>query len=515
MPPRLLLLFSLASALGLGCRRVPQADDSDSHSVPGDTHDSLPADSQAETGDTGASETTVAFGRLANGHRWWVVTLDVEQRSTAVVVAPPEGGSGRYDDGAPVVLAAGQGMASEVGCDDDPDRLIRSNSGAVLVQFMMPGQCCMGVCGGTPDDIGGAVSRQAFDDLRDFALDQASTLQGRTLDSLVELPLLNERLVVLLSSSRAAPALMAMAANPDDYGAVGAIVQYEPPYYPAMVGLELGNPLMDPDPSVDADGNQFEADDGRYPHYQVGDCRKGRCVLDHVPLGWAPDVAIRDVHFEVSGKVTAQRDRPGVLYADGNGNGSLDLDGTQLDIDGDGLVESDEDFVFFGMIQDGNIEDEVYWHSPELLEAALEQGVLTEDAWPEHFPALDHVERFWGERDHPAAQAQVASALPDVYWIVLAGWFDHAQAQPSRPHIVALYNDLRALGAQVQFNPATEILEEVDGPLPSPYDEVAEGAPTDEATILGHLVSHGVGMAVIRTAGVLQASDRVWADQAR
>ncbi len=450
-----------------------------------------------------------------DGDRWWVVTLDVEQRSTAIVVAPPEGESGRYVEGAPLVLAAGQGIASRVGCTGQPDRLLREDTGTVLVQFLNPGQCCMDVCGGTADDVGGAVTRQAIDDLRDFALNEVHTVEGDTLASIVDLPVLDERLVVLLSSSRAAPAMAAMAANPDDYAMVQAIVQYEPPYYPAMAALELGGLLMDPNPTQDADGNGFAADDGRYPHYQIGDCTDGSCELTHVPLGWAADLAIGDVYYDVDISIRERRDRLGVLYADGNGNGQLDLEATHVDLNADGFVDSEEDFVFFGMIQDGDLEDELYWHSPELLQGAIDQGVLTEDAWPDHFPTLDQVRAFWDRIDHPAAQAHVATALPDVHWFVLAGWVDHGQVQPSRPHIVALYNDLLAAGAQPQLNPSAEALIAVDGPLPGPYEQLAQGAPVGEGDIVNHLTPENLGGPSVRTAGTLQACDLVWADLAR
>ena len=183
-----------------------------------------------------------------------------------------------------------------------------------------------------------------------------------------------------------------------------------------------------------------------------------------------------------------------------------------MDLDGDGLVEPDEDFVFFGLIQDTGLTDELYWHSPELLQDALNLGVLSADAWPEHFPTLAEVEAFWGERDHPAAMQRVAAALPDVYWSVLGCHEDHGQGQPTRPHTVLMYNDLLQAGVQPQLNFSNAALEEANGPVSVPYEPLYQGAPLSEQNVSQFVAPAGVGEAGVRAAGVLHACDMLWGD---
>ncbi len=505
--------------LGPDCGDTGPEDSQVEDSLPGDSGDSLPDDSDDslpddtdDTDDTGDPAPTLVSGDFQDGSRWWVVTLDVEQRTLAVVIAPPDGESGRYEAGAPVVMGVGSGITTPVECNDSPMRTLRTHAGMVVVQFLTPGQCCVDVCSPTSDNIGGSVSRQAVSDLRDFALNSAQTLEGDTLSSLVGTPMMEDELVLILGSSRATTVVENMAADPDSWDMVRAVINYEVPYYPAMVALELGATMHDPDLSEDADEDRLPANDGRYPHYQDGDCADGECRLDHVPLGFDQTVAIRDVHHDADMAVIAGRDRPGVLYADGNRNGMLDLQDTHVDYDRDGLVERGEDFVFFGLIQDSGVRDEQYWHSPELLREALIQGVLTEDAWPPHFPTLGEVQVFWGERDHPTAQQQVVDALPDIYWVVLGAHQDHGQALSTRPHTVLMYNDLLEAGMEPQYNFSNDALEEIYGTVAIPYEPLSQGAPMTEENVRRYAPPFDLSEAEVRGAGVVHACDLLYAE---
>lgn len=469
----------------------------------GDTGDPNIADSGF---DTGRAE-EVLEGVYEDGRRWLAVRLAGDPVTVVVVVHPASAEATRYEEGAPVVVAAWGGLGAG-DCEDPPRPVMSRDGGVVTVQVMGPADCCQALCGEGEDDFGGAGYRTAVVQAFRFAGGNGLTVGGRALSELLEIPLLQDLPVALLSSGATIPALGALRREPASFASLAGVVTYEPPVYPAALAATLGLTAMDPDASADGDGDGLAWDDGRNPHYRMGDCGRRNCALELGSLAWDPEMSLDGIRGAVG---EGDLSIPGVLFLDGNGNGVLDLVEGSPDVDGDGWIGPEEDFPLVGSIQERS-DGTVAWHPQAVLLAAGQAGLWSAGEWPHHIATPEDGQAFWPERNGIVQVKEAVKPFATIPWWVVAGWTDHGVAQPTRPHVVGIHRALSQSGVSVRFNPSSDALEELGATVGDDYRPLEAGEVLTEVNVRDHLPPVEVSGSLVRQAGVLQLLDEIHAD---
>lgn len=447
----------------------------------------------------------MATGTTPTGLKWLVVNLEGEA-GDAVIVVWPDAGQARYDEGAPVLSMVLGGLSGMGACEDSPLMPLTGATGVVAVQVVGPGQCCAGICSAASDDLGGAAFRNTIRSGFQFALGRRRTRGGRVLADLLDVPILQDHGAQLASSCSGVVTLQSMAEDPAAWEGLEAFSIFETPVFPGAMTGALGLRSMDTDDSVDGDGNGLLWDDGRNPRYILGDCAGADCALDLSQLAWDPTFAVMDIRGSFG---DPNLDAEGMFFLDGNGNGKLDIVRDTPDIDGDDWVEPTEDFAFLG-VWDFASGDDVYYHPTVLFEEALARGLFTDATWPSHMHTAAEAEAFWADRTGLPVVPAVMAAFPDLLWEVNASWADHGVDQPTRPHVVALYQVVRDAGGVVKFNPSYEAMEEVVGTLTTPYTPLELGAELTEENVVDYVTPVRIDPPESRTAGALDLVDWVW-----
>jgi hypothetical protein len=143
------------------------------------------------------------------------------------------------------------------------------------------------------------------------------------------------------------------------------------------------------------------------------------------------------------------------MYLDRNQNGVLDL-GTDSspDVNGDGALTQDEDFVIMGQIQGQT----GYRFSMEAITAAVSRDIFSGTEWPDFVPSEAETAEWWSHRSMAKDLQRVVEAWPDG---AIAGVsyteIDHGIALPSRPHIATLAQLFMEESVPLTLNASTEV----------------------------------------------------------
>ncbi len=453
-------------------------------------------------------EQDMVGGRLDDGRRFWVLTLQGSTGAATIVIAPAQGASSRYARGAPVMLAifGDLGGASVCSAGTVPPALTM-DLGAVVLQPLVAGQCCLGVCAGGSADMSGTVSQAMMGDVLAFAHGDLLGGTGLDLGGIVGMELLQDRLPLLVSSASGHLALPALYkyCDPD---LPSAVALFEVPLFPHQTSRGLGAVADDDDLDLDSDGNGTAWDDMRNVRYQQGQCSGGSCRLDLSALAWDPLLAVADYG---GGVFSSNLSSPGLFYLDGDADGSLALDPVtgKPDIDGDGALSSGEDFVFIGTWDTTRGTDR-YWHDPQILETALDSGLLTTENWPAHLPDLQETTAFWEQRDVYASLWGLAKRSSTIRWLLVANEREHGIPIASRPHVVEEYSTLLDLGAPVLFEPSQGSFAEVLGEHVQDFPRLEEGQPLTEANVGQYLPPFDLSEMEMRTIAAAEILDWTW-----
>ena len=353
-----------------------------------------------------------------------------------------------YDAGAPVVVGAIPALLLQ----EEPVAQLLPGFGVIEIQPIFSGWSVDGVGTSGDPDAGGPADADMLREAILFGAGRKTTIEGYTLGQVVEAPVCNDKVMVLGASSGAIVAMMALASMDEELAsATMGFANHEAPLLPQLLLGDAGALWMDPqDPNNlrDQDGDGYTFDEGINPTYRPGDCQGTSCDLDYSALLWDPVMHSADINtgrFEGS-------DYPGVLYLDLDGDGQVTHIGGSLDVNQNGWLDADEDFMFMPH-WDKLLPDGAHMYSPEVLGAAVTSGILREDNWPEHVASLAETVEFWQVRNMMNYVEPLAAVAPP--WFRAAIDYtevDHGQALPDRPHVMLFYDAFDAAGVPIRYN---------------------------------------------------------------
>ena len=443
-----------------GCRVVVEKDrdDPDDTGPPGDSHEA--DDSGAPTTgpegcaapeDVDESELPEEF-ETSGGANYRVVRVasDELERVFLLVYYPQDEYPNGYEEGAPVIVTAHPSGKPDDRWSTAPRTYIPQEWGTVEVQPVYPGWDVQGYETSGGQDSGGPLAAITVRDAIRFAAGDILTWDGLTLAQVAGRTACNGRVVVLGSSAGGSTAALALATYADTLaGDVMGLALYESPTIPELVNAEAGAIWMDPDATVDADGDGNTWDDGRNAAF--ADCDHQGCAGDYAKLAWDPDASL----YKIWPTAVMDPVPNGVLYLDGNGDGRLSLNSdAQPDVDGNGAIDADEDFVLPGRPETVDDPERVFY-SPALTEAA---AALFGDTWPDGVVGLDEATVYWEPRTLLNYLDATAAAWPPPFrYGVLFTERDHSVGLPNRPHVSLTYETLRTAGADVRYNASLDV----------------------------------------------------------
>ena len=418
------------------------------------------------------------------------------------IIAPSEP---RYPEGAPVLITVAPALRA--GKLDAADRLGASVFGVVVINFAYP-----------PDafDVGGPLCRRALADVILFAMGKQPDIAGRHIDRLCPTKPAPGLVGVIGNSHGGNSTVTTLQEHAEALADVAFYVSYESPCgtSPESLGdtilVDYGVVRDDPDPSQDADGNGFPWDDAANPH------RLETGKLDFSKLAWDP---------EGGQALAGDAGRTGLLFLDGNGNGTYDTAPLQgaardpldrqpapvtADIDGNGHLDGDEDFALGSLTADVGKGPRRYYSLS--VATAAEQARLG-DELPEGVARAEETREFWMGRDMAGGFDRPWAAPANMPAIIVSGRVDHVQAACDYPHIRAQYEGLRAGGLKwVKINPDPVYVHAFLGPTEADFPDNAPNCDVTAEAMwrLSAPTQRSITM-LLAMASVLELADRVHA----
>ena len=305
----------------------------------------------------------------------------------------------RYKEGAPVVVVAPGGEAAS-GLEFSTHA---SQSGFLEVRFAFPGGGKPGFASSGIYDYRGLMSQQALRDVLLFAAGKLRDSQGRTIASLVRMPVFNKNVALIGWSNGGNVATITLAKYAAQLPFVNQLVFYESPlgsmFYPPVLGS-----------SQDLLQN---------PHYRQGSAATGNCLIDFRKLCFEPGTQKNPG----SHKKLGQPEIKGVVFFDENGNKKWD----------------EESEFAIPYCCDVGLEKQIY---PPAVTIALAKSGLFKSVkeWPKTIANLSESEAYFNERDGSLYLKQLGSAMPNLFVCVIGTRMDHLQRQADHPHIPLNYN---------------------------------------------------------------------------
>jgi hypothetical protein len=358
---------------------------------------------------------------------------------------PPVHVGPRFAWGAPVVVLApgGHGVGSLMGGEP------QAWQGMVAVTFLFPGGSQGPFHSDGEFDYRGIRCQQALRDALLLAGGELGDELGRTIDQILPFPVLTSQ-VILAGMSNGGPISMAVLATyGGDLGFVKGYVGWENPTSGQTVNVEVGGKGYDCDPEGDGDGNGYPEDDGKNPYLtaytgSAMDMEYDRLAYDPTYVNLVRDPADQHPPFE----------REGILFLDGNGNGSVDFvfdDPGCFDVNENGRLDVGEDYVFYPLAS-YEFGDVLLHYSFETTLAAFEHDVY-DGAWPTDVATPEECDAYWSLRDATRFYEDLAIALPDLRSILAFRIVDHVQAADEHIHIQHAYDGLRGQALWCRLNP--------------------------------------------------------------
>lgn len=418
---------------------------------------------------------------------------------------PADPAAYRYPDGAPVAIYLPGGFS--VGGLGAGQRI--AEQGFVVVSFVYPGGVTpLGSSDGTYDWRGDDCQR-ALRDVILFAEGAATDALGRTIDDVVPGPV-HPGIVGFAPYSNGLIGLITLGR----YGAAIPFAPYqsgwENPTSGQIVTGDLGTIGEDCEPTVDADGNGIGGDDSKNPWYDLSGYGPTGFDVDYVVLRW--DSGFPQTYTDPTGRC-APVARSGALFLDGTGNGRVDArPGAPNcpDYDGDGVLETSEDFRFRPVTTfDALCRPKVYFSNEVTVEAA-ERGLFS-TGWPPWIATPAEAAAFWPLRDATAHWDAISLRFPEFRAMTVFTAQDHVQAQDDHPHVRQVLDGLRARGHWHRLNTDAAYYEASNGVLPAGYVETPAGATVPRGAMKAHAEPQGLLADAMQAAGHAEMADRLHA----
>ena len=333
---------------------------------------------------------------LPDGANVTYVTSEGIGRIAVAIRSPSEP---RYAGGAPVVVNVSGFFTSSSGFkfELDPTAL-----GAVYVTYLWPGKTDMrtGIASEGTYDYGGPACLAALRDVVRFATGEATDVDGRTLDALVDVPVLYDVAGLYAFSHSGIAATNVLALHGENLQAVDFFVGRENPTIDAMYPLEPGH---------------WDDDTGRPVHNPFYD-----------PVGYTPtSIAIDYSTVDWS----AEHGRP-VFRSDDAGRAE-----------------------YLCSFKHPTMWGKDYW-STDLLQALLDNAALTLETWPETLATPEEAAANWPFRETVGNYPRLAQVLPELKVMLVFASADHVQTAIDKPHIHQAYDGFRhTAGLWCRLNP--------------------------------------------------------------
>jgi hypothetical protein len=420
-----------------------------------------------------------------------------------LTIPPPQVGP-RYATGAPVLVfvPGGHGVGGLDGGE------IYAIEGFVAVTFIFPGGSAGGFHSDGTYDYRGEDCIDALRDVLLFAGGRKTDHQGRAIEHHLPFPPLTEMVGVIGFSNGGPTSMATLARHGSDLDFVATYVGFENPTNSQTVVLEVGAKPYDCDQTHDGDGNGIPNDDGKNP-YLAGygptsiDMDFDLLAFDPTVNWGAFDPAEEHPPVEIMG----------VIFLDGNGNGSVDAvigDDDCYDVDGNGQLDVGEDYAFRPAVsyETGGLK---LHYSIEAINRADAQGLFGRE-WPPEIATPLENQAHWSHRDATFFYGDLAAVRPDLHCLLAFGEADHMQAADEHPHIQQAYEGMRVNGLWCRLNPDEAYYLLVDPTPPgTPCDHDAN-LPVSWPDMAGYGEPYPLGGSEAALAGVLEMADRAYWD---
>jgi len=423
----------------------------------------------------------------------------------ARITFPSSPGDARYPDGVPVIIYLPGGFGA--GGLAAGARL--AQQGFAVITFIYPGgQDGASQSDGVYDYRGDNCQRAVRDVIR-FAEGQAADGLGRTIADIVPMPVLTS-IVGLAPYSNGLIGLITL----DRYGAAIPRAPYqcgwENPTSGQIINGDLGTRARDCDASVDGDGNGVAGDDGNNPWYdpETG-YGPASFTLDFSRLAFDP-VAARsytDPLFRCAPVTQA-----GMVFHDGRSNGRLDFNPALpgcLDFDGDGIIESVEDFQLTALTTFTPACALKLYYSREVTHALEDLGVFP-GAWPAWIATPAEADARWPLLDVTVHWAGIAARFPDLRLMTTFTRQDHVQSQDDHPHVRQVLDGTASRSFWYRLNADAWYYEAVNGSLPAEYVETPANSGVPPAQMKSRAEPIGTNADAMQAAGHAEMADRIY-----
>lgn len=204
--------------------------------------------------------------------------------------------------------------------------------------------------------------------------------------------------------------------------------------------------------------------------------------------------------------------RAGVLFLDGNGNGTMDVVAGSpgcADLDGNGRLDAGEDYLLrpLATYETGAF---LLHYSLEVTAQAEARGLFGGD-WPDDVADIAYADEYWSWRDATRFYGEIGAVRPDLHAMLVFAASDHVQASDEHLHIQQAYDGLRAQGIWCRLNPDRAYFYEVNpSPPGTPCDHDAN-VPTSWPAMAAFHEPHPISSTQGAAAAIMEMADRAHA----
>ncbi|MDP6837839.1 MAG: hypothetical protein QF724_02805 [Planctomycetota bacterium] len=345
----------------------------------------------------------------------------------AVFVEYPDKYDSRHRAGAPVVLYSPGGVTNTGSFG--PDQILEGlvELGFVSVRFLLPGGSFATYSSGGIYDNRSTACTSAMRDALLYAAGRATDTAGLTILDRVAHANLNN--VGIFASSNGGPlATNTIALHGKALSLPHWLVGWENPSCAQTIITDAGRPDLDPDSATDSDGNGVPGDDGKNLSY----------------YGYSPTTLAIDYSSII-------RDGQ-ILLLDRDGDGQATFLGPpgnpRYDVDGNGILDIDEDFPIKGFMYDDGGGTRLYL-SRQARAACDDLGV----ALPGTYASTEACAEYWRTRENAGSSYFAGRACPQTAVMLIYSEQDHVQVADDKPHIAQAYMGWQAAGNWARLNP--------------------------------------------------------------
>ncbi len=354
--------------------------------------------------------------------------------------------SGRYTDGAPVVIYAPGG--EDVGTLDE---VLRPATDVIRIVFLYPGgrDLRSGRASSGTYDYRGERSIAALRDVILYAAGLLTDSLGRNIDSVVPVRVAHRNIGLFGSSNGGNMVVAVSAQHGTEFNRfVRYIVQWESPVSSQVAVGDIGPTRLD----CTSSGLSSPSLQNN-PWYNPLGYTMTALAVDYSRLRYNP------------------LDRTHPVFLDGNGDGRYTTIPDRAnrgcftpDLNGDGVLATNEDRPL-NAYRDGT--KAVY--SRQATQAMAVRGIFS--TWPSNIATVTEAEAFWNLREAVRLYDNAVANIPDIEGMFLCSLTDHVQtAAPDKPHVHQGFDGLNSRGRWVKINPARSSIIAVDARLSSRTD---------------------------------------------